>query len=247
MKKLIFIVLVIALAGGGGWYWHTQKAKAAGAGETNIADVTTGNLESVVTAQGTLEPKDYVDVGAQVSGLVETLHVEIGDAVKKDDLIAEIDPDVYESEVRASEAELKTLGAQKAEQEALVKQAAQKLKRNQTLIADHAISKEALEAGGQQDQFELHQDLRADGWHGRVAIGERGPDNQRQPDGARHCPDRQSVDHDGEGAGGGGGYFAPLCRYADVFHGAGVQGQKMEGHYPPDFAVAGNGERCRAL
>lgn len=66
-----------------------------------------------MTAQGTLEPKEYVDVGAQVSGMVEKL-LDIGDVVKVGDLIAEIDPDVYEAQVKASEAELKVLEAQKA-------------------------------------------------------------------------------------------------------------------------------------
>jgi macrolide-specific efflux system membrane fusion protein len=98
-----------------------------------------------VTAQGTLEPKDYVDVGSQASGQVKVLAAEVGDEVKKGDLIAEIDPEVFETRVAADEARLKTLQAQKSQQEAELLSARQKLKRNQVLIKDNAISKEVLE------------------------------------------------------------------------------------------------------
>lgn len=147
MRKILWIAVVgIALLGIAFFGYRFFKAGPSPQNQTgNVAEVTLGSIESVVTAQGTLEPKDYVDVGAQVSGLVETLHVEIGDVVKKGDLIAEIDPDVYESQVSGDEARLETLQAQKAEQEALVKQAQQKLQRNQNLIKDKAISKEVLE------------------------------------------------------------------------------------------------------
>lgn len=147
MRKILLIALVgIAVSGIAFFgYKFFKSGPSPQSQSASVAEVTIGSIESVVTAQGTLEPKDYVDVGAQVSGLVETLHVEIGDVVKKGDLIAEIDPDVYESQVSGDEARLETLQAQKAEQEALVKQAQQKLQRNQNLIKDKAISKEVLE------------------------------------------------------------------------------------------------------
>lgn len=118
-------------------------------GKTDTAhrftQVTTGDIEEVVTAQGKLEPKEYVDVGAQVSGQLEKLHVELGQAVKQGDLIAEIDPEIYETEVAAFEARLKTLEAERNEQQAQVTLARQILKRNQTLIAAKAVSQEAFE------------------------------------------------------------------------------------------------------
>lgn len=113
--------------------------------ETPTTTVTLGSIEDIVTAQGKLEPKDYVDVGAQVSGQIKVLHTDIGSTVKKGDLIAEIDPLVYQSRVAGDAAQLKTLAGQKAEIEATIKQAQQKLARNQTLIASNAISRETVE------------------------------------------------------------------------------------------------------
>lgn len=147
MKKILALIIVLALlgVGAGVWSFYRTDATVGKSGELTISEIKLGSIQSIVTAQGTLEPKDYVDVGAQVSGEVIKLHVEIGDTVRKDDLIAEIDPDVYEAQVKSSEAQLKMLAAQKAQQEALIKQAQWKYERNQRLYKDKAVSKETLE------------------------------------------------------------------------------------------------------
>lgn len=105
-----------ALIAAGGWGWRLFSADAAVGYRT--ATVALGSIETVVTALGSAQPKDYVDVGAQVSGQLESLHVEIGDRVKAGDLLAEIDPVVYEAKVRADRAQLANLEAQKDELDA---------------------------------------------------------------------------------------------------------------------------------
>jgi macrolide-specific efflux system membrane fusion protein len=107
--------------------------------------VTKGSIEDVITSQGKLEAKEYVDVGTQVSGQLLKLYVDLGSVVKKGDLIAEIDPKIYESQLQATEAHIKTLSAQKNEQAALVVQAKQKFQRNQDLFKADAISKEVFQ------------------------------------------------------------------------------------------------------
>lgn len=142
-RKLLIIVTISLIALLCIWVYSNHSSDQAMV--TQTATAIPGNMQQLVTAQGTLEPKDYVDVGAQISGLIEHLHVDIGDEVKQGDLIAEIDPDVYTAQVRADEANLKTLRAQKAEQQAYAKQASQKLERNRLLYQDKAVSKEAWE------------------------------------------------------------------------------------------------------
>lgn len=142
-KKTPIFIVIAALAAGGIWLWHSQSAPPAST--QTAVEITRGSIESVVTAQGKLEAKDYVDVGAQVSGLVIKLAAEVGDSVKEGDLIAEIDPDVYEAQVKGDEARLRTLQAQRDEQQALLVQAEQKLARNQRLMKTKAISIEVLE------------------------------------------------------------------------------------------------------
>ncbi|HEY0902000.1 MAG TPA: efflux RND transporter periplasmic adaptor subunit [Micavibrio sp.] len=107
--------------------------------------VVRGNIEEVVTAQGKLEPKEYVNVGAQVSGQIQKLFVDIGDNVNVGDPIAIIDPDVYEAQLAGDEARMKTLLAQKAEQQALLEQAARTRARHEKLAAQKAIAQETAD------------------------------------------------------------------------------------------------------
>ena len=86
-----------------------------------------------------------MDVGTQVSGQLKQIHVEIGDTVTKGQLLAEIDPRVYEARVEADQARLKSLKAQLNEQKAQTTLAKQNLKRNQNLIAVNAISQQVLQ------------------------------------------------------------------------------------------------------
>lgn len=107
---------------------------------------TRGAIEETVTAQGKLEPKEFVDVGAQISGQLLKLHKEIGDTVKKGELIAEIDPKIYTAQVAADEARLKTLHAGLAEQNAQVAFTQSVYNRNARLMKDDAVSRETLDA-----------------------------------------------------------------------------------------------------
>ena len=80
---------VVAAVALGSAYFYFQSDSAT---TYKTATVTVGNIEQAVTALGALQPKDYVDVGAQVSGTLESVHVEIGDLVTKGQLLAEVDP-----------------------------------------------------------------------------------------------------------------------------------------------------------
>jgi macrolide-specific efflux system membrane fusion protein len=111
----------------------------------NVIEIVSDDIEEVVTAQGKLEPKNYVDVGAQVSGQLKTVRIAIGDNVNAGDLIAEIDPQIYEARLAGNEARLRTLEAQRVEQQVIVNQAQQMRGRNETLQKSGAVSKQAFE------------------------------------------------------------------------------------------------------
>ncbi|MFT4174431.1 MAG: efflux RND transporter periplasmic adaptor subunit [Rhodocyclaceae bacterium] len=83
------------------------------------AVVSRGDVESSVSALGTLQPRRFVDVGAQVSGQVTTLHVQPGSPVSKGQLLVEIDPSVQQATVDASRAALAGLQAELDERQAV--------------------------------------------------------------------------------------------------------------------------------
>ena len=140
--------LLVLLAGG--WYWYSSAAQEPQNNAVRSVVVARGNIEEVITAQGKLEAKQYVDVGTQVSGQLKEIHVDIGDTVKKGQLLAEIDPRVYQAQVEAGEAHLNSLRAQLNQQKAAALLAEQNLKRNQSLITVNAVSQQSLQESESQ-------------------------------------------------------------------------------------------------
>jgi macrolide-specific efflux system membrane fusion protein len=147
-KKIIGLLAVAGLVTGG-WYWYAAAQKLEGESLRPIT-ISRGTIEEVVTSQGKLEAKQYVDVGTQVSGQVKTIHVDIGDTVTKGQLLAEIDPRVYQAQVEANEARINSLKAQLNQQKAELTLAEQTLKRNQNLIAVNAVSRQVLQESESQ-------------------------------------------------------------------------------------------------
>lgn len=108
--------------------------------------MTRGSLRVEVSALGTLQPLQFVDVGTQVTGQLRRLHVVIGQAVKKGELIAEIDPTLFESRVGQTSALILNSQAQLADRRAQLSLARQTAERNRTLMGSDAVSRQELEA-----------------------------------------------------------------------------------------------------
>ncbi|WP_213941659.1 efflux RND transporter periplasmic adaptor subunit [Pseudomonas sp. dw_612] len=107
--------------------------------------VTRGDIESSVTALGTLQPRRYVDVGAQASGQIHKIHVEVGDVVKEGDLLVEIDPSTQQAKLDAGRFSIDNLKAQLEEQKAQHELARQKFQRQQNLAAGGATRAEDVQ------------------------------------------------------------------------------------------------------
>ena len=107
--------------------------------------VTRGDIESSVTALGTLQPRRYVDVGAQASGQIQKIHVEAGDEVKEGQLLVEIDPSTQKAKLDAGRFSIENLKAQLQEQRAQHDLARQKYQRQQNLAAGGATREEDVQ------------------------------------------------------------------------------------------------------
>src|SRR5450830_1821504 len=107
--------------------------------------VTRGNIENSVTALGTLQPRRYVDVGAQASGQIRKIHVEAGDTVQEGQLLVEIDPSTQKAKLDASRYAIENLKAQLQEQKAQHALARQKYQRQQRLAAGNATREEDVQ------------------------------------------------------------------------------------------------------
>jgi len=85
-------------------YWgHQQQAAAL---EYKTTPVSRGDVTQIVTANGSLNPVQLVEVGSQISGVITEIKVDFNAHVKAGDVIAQIDPATYERAQRQAEAEL---------------------------------------------------------------------------------------------------------------------------------------------
>ncbi|MNO97407.1 Macrolide export protein MacA [compost metagenome] len=107
--------------------------------------VSRADIESSVTALGTLQPRRYVDVGAQASGQIQKIHVEVGDVVKEGQLLVEIDPSTQQAKLDAGRFSIENLKAQLQEQRAQHDLARQKHQRQQNLAAGGATREEDVQ------------------------------------------------------------------------------------------------------
>jgi macrolide-specific efflux system membrane fusion protein len=132
---------LFAIAAVGALAWHFSRADDP----PETVSAVRGDVEDNVTAVGTLQPLSYVDVGAQVSGQIQRIHVKAGSIVKKDQLLAEIDPSVQQAEVDANRAALAGLKAQLAEQQALLELAEQQSERQTRMAAEGSTRDEDVQ------------------------------------------------------------------------------------------------------
>ncbi len=91
--------------------------------------VTQDNLVITVSATGSLEPRNQVDVGSELSGIVETVEVDFNDHVTEGQTLATINPSKLEAQVKQSRASLESANAQVLQAKATVKESQNELNR----------------------------------------------------------------------------------------------------------------------
>jgi len=138
LKAAVAAVVVIAAVAG--WYF-TRGNEEQAADQPLLARAEMGSIENTIASSGTLKPSHFIDVGAQVSGMLQTLSVEVGDVVTEGQLLAEIDARVQESKVQASRASIAAQEAQLEARRAALDLAKANAARQERLSAADATSK----------------------------------------------------------------------------------------------------------
>jgi HlyD family secretion protein len=108
-KPLIGILLLATLIGGGWYLLHEPDSEATPT--YSEAHVGRGAISAVVSATGTLNPINTVQVGSQVSGSIQYLYVDFNDQVKQGQIIAQIDPALFVARRAEAQANLKSAEA----------------------------------------------------------------------------------------------------------------------------------------
>ncbi len=103
MKRILFVIVTVVVILFAAWSWRRDEA---GSSTYQTAAVTRGDLVQAVTATGTLNPVVNVQVGSQISGNIQKLLVDFNSPVKAGQVVAEIDPAVFQAAVMQAQGDL---------------------------------------------------------------------------------------------------------------------------------------------
>ncbi len=143
MKKLILIIIVLAGVGAGvGAYYMKKNTKEP---EVRTGPITRGDVVQSVQATGTLEAVTTVEIGAQVSGIVQDLYADFNDIVKKGQVIARLDPTILDTQIEQQRANVARSEADLDRLRVTLADAQQKLQRAQALSDKNLLPRSELE------------------------------------------------------------------------------------------------------
>jgi HlyD family secretion protein len=143
-KAIVTVVAIVTIGAAYGFYrYRASQAKKEFTFDT--AKVERGDVVARVTATGTLSAIVTVQVGSQVSGRIAALYADFNSAVKKGELIAKIDPQLFEAAVAQARANYVAAQGNLAKSKAQALDAERQYKRSQELAARKLIAQADLD------------------------------------------------------------------------------------------------------
>jgi HlyD family secretion protein len=142
--------VAVALLGAGALLWRGRNASAE-AGYT-VAALDRGEIADVVGATGVLQAVTTVQVGSQVSGIIQSLGADFNSVVKKGQVVARLDPSLFEARVAQMRANLAAASANLERSRAEVDDARQKFQRARELNAQQLLPQADLETAQSNHQ-----------------------------------------------------------------------------------------------
>jgi len=142
--RVVAVGAALALAAAlGGVYWLTHRAPPAGYVTT---PASVGDVQTTITATGTVNPVVTVEVGTYVSGTITSIGCDFNTPVHKGQLCAKIDPQPYSVVVQEAQGDLANAEAQLVKDEANVAYTKLAFQRQQLLISEQSTSQDAVDA-----------------------------------------------------------------------------------------------------
>ena len=144
MKKTLFVIVVLGGSMGAYGFYGARAVELVP--DVGTVAVTEGDIVDTVGATGALEAVTTVQVGSQVSGVIQELYVDFNSIVREGDVIMRLDPSLFETQLEQAHANLLRFEADLERLSVAVDDAATQLRRARELAAGDLISETELEA-----------------------------------------------------------------------------------------------------
>jgi HlyD family secretion protein len=143
MKKILIVFVVMIALGAGAYFIFRSDQNDP---KYRTEKVTRGDIVSSITASGTVNAVTTVLVGTQVSGTIKNIYVDFNSPVKNGQLIAQIDPAIFEAQVAQARANLLSAAANVEKAVVGVADAKRTLNRQKELFAKDLVARSDLDA-----------------------------------------------------------------------------------------------------
>lgn len=143
-RRWFWLLLILAVAGGGLWYYQSSVSKTAAPGYATTR-AATGAITVTVTAVGTVEPIETVEVNAEIAGTVRSIMAAVNAGVKAGQPLAMLDTTSLEADVARDSATLAARDASIADAQATLDAATTGYERAQKMADRGVASIEALQ------------------------------------------------------------------------------------------------------
>lgn len=152
MKKLIISLVIILLVS-----TPFILAKKGDKADYITAPVERRTITQIVEATGTIEPVNTVDIGSQVSGMINEIYVDYNSEVKKGQLLAQIDTSLFEAQLNQSKANIDNAKATLMKNKAVLEYDTKTYNRYKNLYARNLVSKNDLDSAESAYKTDLAQ------------------------------------------------------------------------------------------
>jgi HlyD family secretion protein len=145
-RAKISLSVIIAFAVIAAWIYLSAGKTTAEAPDYSLTGISRGAISTLVSATGTLSPVITVQVGSQVSGAIQQLYADFNRRVKKGEVIARIDPALFQARVAEAEANVKSAEAARDKAWVGVLDAKRQLDRLEELRAKNLVAESEVDA-----------------------------------------------------------------------------------------------------
>ena len=142
MKKILIGIIILIIIAAGVFVLFRDKEPEI---KFRTVNVSKGDIREIVTASGTVNAVTTVLVGTQVSGTIKHIYVDFNSQVKKDQLIARIDPAIFEAQVEQARANLLSARANLEKADAALVDAKRTFDRTKELYQRNLIARSELD------------------------------------------------------------------------------------------------------
>ncbi len=162
-SRALVITLGVLIAAGAAAWWRWGRARRPAAPKIESSKADRGGIEAKISATGTLAPLKTVLVGSQVSGRIAEVHVDFNAPVKKGQVIARLDPQLFKAAVEQAEANLSGARAELQRAEALARDAKRQFERAKSLAERKLVSQSEADTAESQAEAQAAQVIAARG------------------------------------------------------------------------------------